>query len=320
VPGLANVHQLTLPRRELRAAWQHGLTTKPLGGMIHAPTLLAPLSRHDRRDSPGEQTVVTIHDAAPWLFPESGNSQAAWVRHMAKRAKKHADAIVVPTHATADDLSRYIDFGERIRVIAGAVSDSVRLPDDADDIAARLALPDEYLITVGTLEPRKAVEALFAATALPGFPDIPLLFVGPETWGERTVEQAIADSGAAAGMIRHIPPVPDAELAVLIDRATLAVAPSTNEGSGLTAIEALHFGTPLVHSDASALVEVVAGAGVTVEIGDLASYPERLAQAIADTLDDTDLLRRLGITGADRSRAFSWRDSAERVWQLHADL
>ena len=69
----------------------------------------------------------------------------------------------------------------------------------------------------------------------------------------------------------------------------------------------------------AALVEVAGGAGVAVEL-DGKGYPERLAAALTATLSDTERLRRLGVLATDRERAFSWRDSAERVWQLHADL
>jgi glycosyltransferase involved in cell wall biosynthesis len=65
---------------------------------------------------------------------------------------------------------------------------------------------------------------------------------------------------------------------------------------------------------------VAGGAGLVVERGGKKGYPERLAEAIAQVLDDSDLRSRLSVAGSDRARAFSWRDSAERVWQLHADL
>ncbi|MFD1715561.1 glycosyltransferase family 4 protein [Amnibacterium flavum] len=320
LPGLSGLHKLALPRREVRAAWQHGFTTRPLGGMVHSPSLLAPLTRHDRASSPGEQTVVTIHDAAPWLYPQSSSVQSKWVLQMAGRARRHADAIVVPTHAVADELADRLGLGDRLRVIGGAVSSNLTLPDNADEIAERLALPSSYVLTVGTLEPRKAVDALFAAAALPDFHDLPVIFVGPPAWGERTVDQAIVESGAPTGAIRHIDSLPDHELAVVIDRATVYIAPSLHEGFGLSAIEALHFGTPLIHSDAPALLEVVGDAGVVVERFPSESYPERLAEAIAATVGDATALERLAITGLDRAKAFSWRDSAERVWQLHADL
>ena len=111
----------------------------------------------------------------------------------------------------------------------------------------------------------------------------------------------------------------DSDLAVVIARASVFVYPSLEEGFALPIIEAFHLGTPVVHSDAPAVLEAAGDAGVAVERA-AKGYPERLLDAVNRVLGDSALRNRLSIFGADRSRAFSWRDSAERVWQLHADL
>ena len=87
-------------------------------------------------------------------------------------------------------------------------------------------------------------------------------------------------------------------------------------------LEAFAFGTPVVHSDAPALLELSADAGLAVERGDSedTGYPERLGAAISGVLADSQLADRLRYSGQDRARVYSWRNSAEKVWQLHADL
>ncbi len=112
----------------------------------------------------------------------------------------------------------------------------------------------------------------------------------------------------------------DADLAVALDRAAVFVFPSLAEGFGLPVIEAFSLGTPVVHSDDPALLEVSAGAGLSVEREPAVGYPSRLAGAIRSVVDDRELATRMGFEGQDRARTFSWRDAAERVWQLHADL
>ncbi len=320
LPGLSDVHRLPLGARELRTAWQHSFTSIRLDGMVHSPTPFAPLVKHNRLASPGNQTVVTFHDAAPWLFPEETGPRGAQVRAMAKRAQRYADAIVVPSHAVAEALTDHVALGDRVRVISGAVSSSLRLPSGVDEVVARLSLPPRYVLCVGSLAPHKNVESVFRAAASASFPpDVEVVFVGEASWGGRTVETAIFESGAPLGRIRHLPPVSDPDLAVLMSGASAVVVPSVHEGFGLVAVEAMHFGAPLIHSDAPALVEVADRAGVPVALaGD--DFSERLASAIADTVDSPRLAEKLGIEGRDRSRAFSWLDSADRVWQLHADL
>jgi glycosyltransferase involved in cell wall biosynthesis len=128
------------------------------------------------------------------------------------------------------------------------------------------------------------------------------------------------EAGVDPSRVRSLGSLSDGDLAVALDRATVFVHPSLSEGFGLPVVEALSFGTPVVHSDAPALLEVAADAGVVVPREDPDGYPERLAHAIGGLLSDTAARERLSVVGQDRARAFSWRDSAEKVWQLHADL
>jgi glycosyltransferase involved in cell wall biosynthesis len=321
LPGLARVTSVPLPRKELARAWQYGVKVPMGGGMIHAPGLLAPMFKHDRLND-GEQTVITIQDAVPWSHADALKSKSAgWRKSMAKRALKHADAVVVPTHAVAEQLQDALDFGDRIRVIGGAVSSTLRVPSDGDARARDLRLPSEYVLAVGSLKPRKALAALIAAMGLPDAAGLPLVIVGPAEWHGQHVSTVAMEAGLPEGRVIVLGPLDDRDLAVVFDRASVFVYPSLAEGFGLPLLEAFQFGTPVIHSDDPALLEVSGGAGVAVERQSAGStYPERLAACIRSVLSDTDLVARLNTYGQDRVRAFSWRDSADRVWQLHADL
>jgi glycosyltransferase involved in cell wall biosynthesis len=239
---------------------------------------------------------------------------------MAARAHKYADAIVVPTHTVAQQLNEFLDFGDRIRVIGGAVSSKLALPADPDARAKALDLPERYVLAVGTLEPRKGIEQLIRAMALPAAKSLPLLVVGPQGWGDVDVASVASEAGHPEDRVRTLGHLDDADLAVVFSRATVFVFPSFAEGFGLPVLEAMSLGTPVVHSDAPAVAEVAADAGISVALDEPETYSERLADAIGSVLDDDDLARRLGLLGKDRARAFSWRNSAEKVWQLHADL
>jgi glycosyltransferase involved in cell wall biosynthesis len=321
LPGLSDLYKSPLARRELSLAWQHGFTILPGKGMVHATSMLAPLYRHDRVNDRENQTAITIHDVVPWTHPETLTPRGVrWHRAMAARAHKYADAVVVDTHAVAQELSEYFDFGDRIRVVSAAVGSALKLPVDAEARAIELKLPERYLLAVGTLEPRKGLEPLIKALALPQTQDLPLLIVGPEGWGEVDVSSIARDAGLAAGRVRTLGYLSDADLAVVQSRATAFVFPSLAEGFGLPVLEAMSLGTPVIHSDVPAVVEVATDAGIMVELGDAAGYPERLADAIGMVASDDELRERLKYLGIDRSHAFSWRTSAEKVWQLHADL
>lgn len=319
LPGLADLFKSALARRELTAAWQHGFTPVP-AGMIHAPSLLAPLRRHDRVASPGNQIVVTLHDVTAWTHPESLPSRrVAWTRAMAQRAFKYADAVVVPSHAVADELEEILGFGERIRIIGGAVSSRLNRPVDAEARAVRLGLPERYLLAIGGLGARRGIDQLITAVAIPGAVDLPLLVVGAEEEPGEIVVAAM-EAGIPEGRVVALGHLSDADLSVALDRATVFVYPALTDGFGMPLLEAFHFGTPVVHSDTPSLVEVAGDAGLSVPLDDAAGYPARLAEAIGRVAGDQELATRLGILGEDRAKMFSWRASAEKVWQLHADL
>lgn len=318
LPGLTALHKSALAKREVRAAWQHGFTRLPGSGMVHAPSLLAPLSRHDRLNS-ADQIVVTVHDTVAWSNPESLTPRVvSWHRAMLKRAARFADGIVVPSHTVADQLSEIVDLGDRVRVISGAASTRLVPPHDANERAASLELPDRYILAIGGLEPRKGVDQLIRAMVTLG-DDVPLLVVGPAA-DDPLLAAAIADAELAEGIVRGLGTLDDSDLAVVVERATVFAYPNLEEGFGMPMLEAFSLGTPVVHSDAPALMELATDAGVVVERGDYSHYSEGLAEAIRSILDDRQLAIRLGYSGSDRANAFSWRSSAEKVWQLHADL
>jgi glycosyltransferase involved in cell wall biosynthesis len=318
LPGITALHKSSLARRELSAAWQHGFTRLPGNGMVHATSLLAPLARHDRLND-GDQIAVTFHDTVAWSHPESlSPRQVSWQKGMAKRAQKYADAVVVPSHAVAQQLGELVDFGDRIRVISGAASTALVLPVDADERASRLGLPDRYVLAIGGVEPRRGIDQLMRAMARIDA-DVPLLLVGPEP-DDGELAAAVAEAGLAAHRVRALGRLADPDLAVALARATVFAYPNIEEGFGMPILEAFTLGTPVVHSDAPALMELSAEAGLAVEREDEHTYPERLAAAITSVLGDAGLAERLTYGGLDRSRAYTWRNAAEKVWQLHADL
>jgi glycosyltransferase involved in cell wall biosynthesis len=315
LPGLSGLFKSALTRRDLTAAWQHGFTPVP-SGMVHAPSLFAPLRNHDRVNTRGNQIAVTIHNVTAWSHPELMTSrQVSWTKAMATRALKYADAVVVPTHAVAAQLGEILPFGDRIRVIGAAVRSSLSPPEDAETRAANLALPDRYLLALATGSSRSALAPLFSALGTAST-DLPLLLVGDDA--------DVPALGTAAGLgperVRMLGALGDADLAVALQRATVFLHPSIVDGFGMPMLEAFRFGTPVIHSDAPALVEVSGDAGMAVASVDTGAYPARFGEAIDQILSDDTLRETLSILGADRAKLFSWRAAAEGVWQLHADL
>ncbi|MEO7349886.1 MAG: glycosyltransferase, partial [Terrimesophilobacter sp.] len=126
----------------LEASWRLGFGGIKGKGMVHSTSLLAPLSRHDRLNNESDQIVVTIHNAVPWTRPDAmPRHVGSWQKAMTKRAYRFADSVVVPSHAVAAQLAEHFNFGDRLRVIGGAVSSKLQVPVDADTRAAKFNLP-----------------------------------------------------------------------------------------------------------------------------------------------------------------------------------
>lgn len=321
LPGLAELEKSVFDRRQIAAAWQHGFTRLGARSTTHAPSLLAPLFRHDRVNNPGDQIVVTIHDAVPWTHPETLTPRGvSWHRAMAARAERYADAVVVPTHAVGEALLDVLDLGDRVRIIAGAVSNDLVVPADAAQLRRDLELPERYIVAVGTVEPRKGLDELVRALALLDRADLPLVHVGPQGWGDLDLGVLADEAGLDRDRVRALGFLDDAQVAAVMQGAAVFVMPSRAEGFGLPLLEAMSLGAPTIHTDVPALVEVAGGAGLVVELDPVEGFSERLADAIRSVVDDEALAETLRIAGHDRVGAFSWRDSAEKTWQLHADL
>ncbi len=315
LPGLTTLTKSALARRELRAAWQHGITVFPGSGMIHAPTLLAPLHRGSSR-GPGDQTVVTVHDAAPLTEPAaSGDRRTSWYRAMLKRAERYADAVVAPSHAVAEVLRERTTLAERVRIVPGAVSSHLRVPDDDEERRSRLGLPSDYVFTLADLTPRKRLaELLVAMRDL----ELPLVVGGDPARNGESLDAAIAAAGIRADRVIVLGDLGDDDLATAYAAARVFVHPGQGEGFGLPVLEAFSLGTPVVISNDPALLEVALDAARIAPSDD--DVAEALRGAIVDVLEDPELAERLVVLGGDRAGAFSWRDSAEKTWQLHADL
>jgi glycosyltransferase involved in cell wall biosynthesis len=262
--------------------------------------------------------VVTIHDAVPWTHPGTLTPRGVdWHRAMAARVARTADAVVVPTQAVADALADLLPLGNRVRVIGEGVSTDIEPPLDAASRAKAMRLPaGGFLFTFATLEPRKGLDVLIAALARPEAPQLPLLIAGAPGWGGIDPLSHAASVGLPADRVRLLGRVPDADLAVLLSRATAVVVPSRAEGFGLPVLEAMAAGAPVVTSDDPALVEVGGGAPAVVPIGDTAALAEVLCEVSLDPV------RRaaMGAAGIERASAFTWEAAAAATWKLYREL
>lgn len=299
---LADVTTLLLPRRELAASWPLGVVPGVGKGMIHAPTLLAPLVKHDRVHET-HQIVVTVWDLAPWEAAETlPRADVVWHRTMLKRAAKHADAIVVPTHAMAEALTAIAPkAASRVRVIGGAPPADFRVPTDAAGRLRTLGI-DGRVVVLG--EPDAAAFAALPAGA------VAAVFVADAAEADG-VRDVAASAGVAADRVVPVPATDRHDRAAVLSVADAFVTARAVAAWPWRGVEALAAGVPVAAVDTPSHREVFAEAAVLAE-------PDGLRDALRAALGPA--VTRLGVLAADRGRSFSWREAAERTWALHAEL
>ena len=265
--------------------------------------------------------VVTLHDLIPILYPQtvSRRHHLLW-RLMLHRIVARADRIITVSGATADDLADLVPGAAgKTRVIHLGVDPAFgnAKPEDVEDIRRRLRLPSEYILFVGTLEPKKNVQGLLQAYArLKARRDVPpLVIAGQIGWMAETVFETVEQLRLGAS-VRFVGFVSDQHLPALIRGATLFVFPSVYEGFGLPVLEAMACGVPVVTSNRSSLPEIADGAAVLVDPFD----PDSIAGGIEAILQDRDLARRLAVLGRQRAESFSWERTARETLQVYREL
>ena len=294
------------PGPVMTRAWDHGHSGLPNGfDIVHSVSLAAP----PPPARGGGRSVITVHDTAWRKYPEATTARGRkWHEAALHRARDSGAALVVTSGFVAADLIGDGVDEDRITVVHGG-SDHVVAPDSeqADALLHRLGVEGEFLLTVGTLEPRKNVRRLVAAydqvrRTLPE--PWPLVVVGPEGWGptlSRTVHQeGVTFTGA----------VSDGVLSGLYQRARAFAYVPLTEGYGMPPLEAMRHGTP---SLVAWEVPSVHDLGQTGEPPALMVDPLSV-DAIADGLTTilTDDAVRADLGGRGRAHALS------RTWKLAA--
>lgn len=303
VPGVGGPWRLPAGRRALALAWERGFGPPLRGDVVHAPTPLAP--PRGRRP-----LVVTVHDAVPWTHPETLTARGvAWHRRSIERAARTADAIIVPTAATGRALGAHLTFRREPVVVAEGAT-PMPVPPDAAERCGRLGVPDAYVFSLATLEPRKALDVLVAAMALPTAPDLPLVVAGDAGWGDQHLRALARAAGLADGRLQVIGRVSEPDLAVLFAGAAVLAVPSRAEGFGLPVVEGMAAGVPVVTSDDPALVEVGGDAVLTAPVGDAAALAEALTAAL-----DAPAARITA--GRARAAAYTWSRTATETLAVY---
>ena len=287
------------PGRGLVRLWDHGWARpRREHQILHSTSQAFP--------STSARLTVMVHDLSyrrhPDAFPPRGRR---WHEASLARALRQADVLIAPSADTAEDLR--LAGARRVEVIEHG-SDHLPTPDETttDDLLAGLGVRGPFLLSVGTLEPRKNLGRLMSAysQARPRLEEPwPLVVVGPEGWGEGI---SPVPGVVMAGR------VDEAVLAGLYRRARLLAYVPLMEGFGLPPVEAMRSGLPVVASPMPSL----GGAAMLADPLDTAAISEALVVAAASG----DRREELIAAGRARAAGLTWTASARSHLELWRSL
>jgi glycosyltransferase involved in cell wall biosynthesis len=261
---------------------------------IYNPANLAPLA--------WPTNVVQIHDAVALRHPEwYSPAYVRWQRAVMPRVARRAKLVITVSEFSRTELIEFLGVpGERIRVVPGGVDARFSAAIDFEPVCARLGLTKPYVLAVGDRGPRKNLEALRPAIPLLRKEGIELVVAG----GGRGHQLGASLEGA-----RDIGYVADEDLPALYAGARAFALPSLHEGFGLTVLEAMAAGVPVVASSRAALPEVVTGAGVLVDPDDWGLFGAAVVQAATDL----QARARLREEGRQVAARYTWERAANAV-------
>jgi glycosyltransferase involved in cell wall biosynthesis len=305
-PGVA-VRSRPVPARLLRAMWSS--TDWPpvrlLAGrsdVFHGTNFVLPPTGR----SGG---VVTVHDLAYLRYPDTVDRASAAYRDLVPRSIARAGQVLVPSAAVGAEVCEAYDLAaERVSVTHLGVEEAwfrAAPPAAADRRTA--GLPDDYLLAVGTIEPRKGLPRLLEAYRglLSAVPDAPaLVLVGPQGWGP-----ALELDRLPHGKVVLTGFLEDGALRQVVAGARALLFPSLYEGFGLPPLEALACGVPVVATDLPVTREVLGTQARFVGPGD--DLAGALAEAVQGSLPGDAESRR------QHARRFTWVDCARRTRQAY---
>jgi glycosyltransferase involved in cell wall biosynthesis len=280
--------------------------------LYHSPVLHFPLSYLGT-------LIVTAHDLAiykyPNLFPKG---QYLSLKVIVPQALKRAKIVIAVSKSTKRDIETLFKIPRRkIKVIYNGLDERFFKKTNEEDInrvKRKFKITEDYILFLGTLEPRKNIERLIEAfEMLPSSLNLKLVIAGKKGWKSGTILKKILQSPKKKNII--LTGYVEAEnLDALLSGAKVFVFPSLYEGFGMPVTEAMAKGVPVVTSKkAGSLEEITARGALLVD----PYKPEEISEAIKKVLTDSKLAQELARKGSSQAQKFSWHRCARETLEIY---
>jgi glycosyltransferase involved in cell wall biosynthesis len=254
-----------------------------------------------------------VHDLAFVGHPEYGSRAGnRFFARSLELTRRDADLVLCPSEATRRDCINFGIAADKVRIVPWGVEQPTDAARRADHLAPYGLIPGRYVLWVGTIEPRKNLDALIQAFARLGRSDLTLALVGPKGWNE-DLRARIAPVEDHVRILGFVPP---ADLAALYAHAAVFCYPSLAEGFGLPVLEAMAAGAAVVTSKGTATEEVLGGCGLAVDPHDV----DAITDAVAALVADPDERARFGEAARARAAEFTWQRTAASTIEAYRSV
>lgn len=287
------------------------MVTGPLA-LFYSPDFVLPPTKNTTR------TLLTVHDLSFLRYPEAFvPALCRYLERVVPRSVARADLVLADSaHTRADLIALLGTPPEKVHVLySGVDTRFCPQPEEGElqRLRARYGIGEQpYILSVGTVQPRKNYVRLIQAFAQLPDPQLQLVIAGAPGW---LYQEVMAEAEKHGDRVRILGFVEERDLPALYRNAVLFAFPSLYEGFGLPVLEAMACGTPVVCSNASSLPEVAGEAALLVDPFDT----DGLAQAMALVLTDADRRQEMTARGLAQAARFTWERAAVQLKE-HFDL
>jgi glycosyltransferase involved in cell wall biosynthesis len=260
--------------------------------------------------------VYTLHDISLLKHRDKHPRERLWFFDLFfKRRLRYASHILTVSEYVRRELIEELGVPEYAITAVHEAPDPIFARQPHNETVRALeshGWPKEYVLFVGTLEPRKNLSALIRALSM-AKTKVPLVLVGWQGWGRSEWRQEINAHGLEERVILA-GYVDEAALVSLYNGASVFVYPSLYEGFGLPILEAMACGCPVICSNVSSLPEVAGDAALLID----PQRPEELSHALDKVLTDSELRRQMVARGLERASEFTWQKTAAGTLDVFA--
>lgn len=270
------------------------------------------------------KAITFVYDMVYKAFPETVSKKTMKMldNNLIKSCSR-ADHIITISEFSKNEIIKYMHIPEhKISIMPCGVDLSIYHPnyaeEDVIDVKKRYGISGDYILYLGTLEPRKNIESLVEAYAQlkEKCSNLPkLVLAGKKGWLYNTIFEKVELYQLTSDVI-FTDYVDIHDVPVLLNGALMFVFPSLYEGFGLPPLEAMACGTPVIVSNKSSLPEVVGDAGYLIDPYSI----EELKDTIQLLISDEDLRERMKEKGLIRSKSFSWKSSVTQLMEIYKSL